>query len=121
MSIEKMLNERAERARVKSIYWAVVILLAGLVFGANGLGFLPKIGNAGAWTFIMVGAGLIGTLMNVSYASSSDTPNPTSWDWIWSGFWLVVGLGSFFAIDMFWPLALIIIGVIALATAIRKY
>lgn len=120
MSIEKMISEREERSRVKGIYWAVVLIWAGLVFSASGLGFLPEIGNVDAWAYVIFGGGLFGTLMNVFYVSSTDTPNPKSWDWIWSGFWLVVGLGEFFDIKMFWPMALIIIGAIALVTAIRK-
>lgn len=120
MSIEKMISEREERSRVKGIYWAVVLIWAGLVFSASGLGFLPEIGNVDAWAYVIFGGGLFGTLMNVFYVSSTDTPNPKSWDWIWSGFWLVVGLGEFFDIKMFWPMAIIIIGAIALVTAIRK-
>jgi hypothetical protein len=120
MSVEKMFYERKERSRVKNIYWAVVLIWAGLIMGVNGLGFLPKVGNADGWAYVITGAGLFGTLMNISYASSSDTLNPTSWDWIWSGFWLIVGLGGFFYLEIFWPLAFILIGVIALITAIRK-
>jgi len=120
MSVEKMISESEERSRVRGIYWAVVLIWAGLVFSAGGLDFLPQIGNGDAWTYVIFGGGLIGTLMNVYYVSSPDTPNPIAWDWIWSGFWLVIGLGEFFDIEMFWPLALIIIGTIALATAIRK-
>jgi hypothetical protein len=120
MAIEKMISEREERARVKGIYWAIVLIWAGLVFSAGGLAFLPQIGDAVAWTYVIFGSGLFGTLMNVYYISSPETPNPTSWDWIWSGFWLVVGLGGFLDIEMFWPLALVLIGLVTLMNSIRK-
>ncbi len=121
MSIGRMINDSEERSRAKAIYWAVVLIWAGLLFATDDLGFLPEIGSADAWTYLALGAGLLGSLMNVLYATSSSTPNPTSWNWIWSGFWLVVGLGGFFDFDMFWPLALVLIGLIALVTAIRKH
>jgi hypothetical protein len=120
MSFEKMFSESKERSRVEAIYWAGVLIIAGLVFGANGLSLLPEIGNADAWTYVIFGAGLYGTLMNIFYVSSPDTYNPRTWDWAWSGFWLVVGLGGFFTIDMFWPLVLILIGGFALVSALRK-
>ena len=120
MSVDKLASESEERSRVKGIYWAVVLIWAGCVLSINGLGVLPQIGRADAWTYVILGAGLFGTLMNVFYVSSSDTPNPKAWDWIWSGFWLVIGMGGFFDIEMFWPLALILMGVIAMVTAIRK-
>lgn len=120
MSTEKMIGDSGERSRAKATYWAVVLIWAGLVFSAGGLDFLPQIGNGDAWTYVLFGGGLIGTLMNVFYVSSPETPNPLAWDWIWSGFWLVIGLGEFFDIEMFWPLALVLIGMIALTNSLRK-
>jgi hypothetical protein len=120
MSLEKMFSESKERSRVEAIYWAGVLIWAGLVFAISSMGFLPEVGDADAWTYVIFGAGLYGTLLNVYYVSSPDTYNPRTWDWAWSGFWLVVGLSGFFTIDMFWPLALIFVGVVALVTAIRK-
>lgn len=120
MSTEKMIGESEERSRAKAIYWAVVLILAGLLLVIDGTGYLPKIGSADAWTYLALGAGLFGSLMNVLYASSTETPNPTSWNWIWSCFWLIIGLGGFFDIEMFWPLALVVVGLVTLTNAIRK-
>lgn len=120
MNTERMLNETEERSRVKRIYWAVVIIWAGVIMGANGLGVLPVIGHADSWTYVIIGAGLIGTLLNISYAASPETLNPTSWDWIWSGFWLAIGVSGFFNLRIFWPLAFLLIGVFALIAALKK-
>jgi hypothetical protein len=120
MSLEKMFSESKERSRIETIYWAGVLIWAGLVFIVSSSGFLPTIGNADAWTYIIFGAGLYGTLMNVYYVSSPDTLNPRTWDWTWSGFWLIVGLGGFFTIDLFWPVVLVLFGITVLVKGFRN-
>jgi len=86
------------------------MILAGLVFGADSLGFLPQVGKANAWSWVFSGVGLYGTLMNLYYAASPDKINPRTWDYLWSGFWLILGLSGFFAVNIFWPVALLLIG-----------
>ena len=120
MSLEKMFSESKDRARVEGIYWAGVIIWAGLVFAASSLSMLPVVGRADVWTWVIFGAGVYGTLMNLFYYSSSEPIKPRTWDWCWSAFWLVIGFGGFFAIDIFWPLALVTFGVLALVTALQK-
>ena len=107
-----------KRANAEAIYWAGVLIWAGLVFGANSLSLLPQVGSADAWSWLFIGAGLYGTLMNIFSSAMPDSVT-TTWDYIWSGFWLVLGLRGFFTIDIFWPIVLVLIGLVALVKAFR--
>ena len=117
MTTEQFLNKIDRRFRAESLYWAGVLVWAGLVFGANSLGYLPQIGSADVWSWVFIGAGLSGTLLNL-YSSSLPDSVTTTWDYIWSGFWLLLGLSGLFAIDMFWPFVLVLIGGVTLIKAI---
>jgi hypothetical protein len=119
MSVEKMFSQLEKRSRVETLYWAGVLIWAGLVFGASSLGSLPQIGSADAWSWVFLGAGLYGTTLNIYYASSPDTMNPLPSDYIWSGFWLLVGLSGFLVANIFWPIALLVVGAVVLINALR--
>ena len=119
MSAEKMFTKVEERSRMEAIYWAGALIWAGLAFGADSLGFLPQIGNADVWNWVFIGVGLYGTALNLYSSSLSDTVT-TTWDFIWSGFWLVLGISGLFAIDMFWPLVLVLIGAVTLVKSFRR-
>jgi hypothetical protein len=56
--------EQEERQQIETIYWAGVLIWAGLVFVADNQDWLPKVGEAGPWSWIFFGAGLYGTLGN---------------------------------------------------------
>ena len=118
MFIEEVSTWFEKRANAEALYWAGVLIWAGLVFGANSLGLLPHVGNAGVWSWVFLGAGLYGTLMNI-YSSAMSSSVTTAWDYIWSGFWLVLGLSGFVAMDIFWPVALILVGAATLINAFR--
>ena len=118
MTIEHIFSKFERRSRAESLYWAGVLVWAGLVFGANSLGYLPQIGSTDAWSWVFIGAGLYGTLLNL-YSSSQPESVTTSWDYIWSGFWLLLGLCGLFAVDMFWPLVLVLIGGVTLTKVFR--
>lgn len=120
MSYEYKYYKSPERRRVESIYWAGVFVWAGLIFGFDILFALPQIGAATTLTWFVVGAGLFGLMLDVYYAASPETINPRPNDWLWSGFWLVIGLSGFFTADIFWPLVSMIVGSIALAGALRR-
>ena len=118
MFIEEVSTWFEKRANAEALYWAGVLIWAGLVFGANSFGLLPHVGNAGVWSWVFLGAGLYGTLMNI-YSSAMSSSVTTAWDYIWSGFWLVLGLSGFVAMDIFWPVALILVGAVTLINAFR--
>ena len=118
MFYEEVSTKFEKRANAEALYWAGVLIWAGLVIAGNTLGLSPQVGSADAWNWFFLGAGLYGTLMNLYYSAM---PNPiaTTWDYIWSGFWLVLGLSGFLMIDVFWPLVLVLIGLTVLVKAFR--
>jgi len=120
MTIEQSTGEKKERQRLEGLWWAVALIWAGVVFGADSMGILPKIGAADAWSWIFLGAGAFGMLGNVYRVSSVDAPNPTTWDWIWSGILLILGLGGFTALNISWPLILVLVGGVILVKALGR-
>lgn len=120
MNIEEIVDEAGKRSRVETIYWAGALIIAGLVFGAESLNILPQIGEADAWSWMFASVGLYGMLMNLFYASSPDTINPRTWDYLWSGFWLVLGLSGILATNIFWPIALLLVGGIVLVRTLAR-
>jgi hypothetical protein len=101
----------AQTKRIETLYWAVVFLWAGLIFGLDSLGLLPHVGGANAWSWVFAGAGLLALLGNIVRVSSVDWPNPTTWDYIWAAVLLIVGLGGFINVDIAFPLILIVVGI----------
>jgi len=120
MTIEQDTSQQEGRRRIDAIYWAGVFIWAGLVFGADSLGFLPQIGGASAWSWVFAGAGLCALLGNIYRAASPDWPNPTTWDYIWAAILLIIGLGGVFNVDVGFPVILIVIGVALLANMLLR-
>jgi hypothetical protein len=97
--------------RIEGIYWAVVFMWAGLVFGGDSLGMLPQAGGATAWSWVFAGAGLLALVGDIIRVSSPDWPNPTTWDYIWAAVLLIIGLGGFVNVDIAFPIILIVVGI----------
>jgi len=110
LRVEQKFSARRERQRLKGLWWAVVLIWAGLVFGADSMGLVPQIGDADAWSWIFVGAGTFGMLGSLYRLTSTSVPNPTTWDWVWASFCLIIGLGDFSTLNISWPLILILVG-----------
>jgi hypothetical protein len=121
MTTKQKHSERKERRRLEGLWWAIVLIWAGLVFAADSIGLMPQIGDASAWSWIFLGAGLVGILGASFRLISSDIPNPTTWDWVWGGICLAIGLGGFVALNIFWPLILILVGALALVNGLWRY
>jgi hypothetical protein len=100
-----------KRKHVEGIYWALVFIWAGLVFGSDSLGVLPRVGSATAWSWVFAGAGSLSLLGSIIRAYSPDWPNPTTWDYIWATILLSVGLGGFLNVDIAFPIVLIVVGI----------
>jgi hypothetical protein len=96
--------------KLDGYFWGGVLLLAGLIFGAEAIGFLPQIGNASSWSWVFLGAGLLSIVLNFISLSSSTFEDPTTWDWVWGVIFLLIGVGGFTTVDISWPIILILIG-----------
>jgi hypothetical protein len=100
------------KKRSDTLFWGAILIWAGLVFAAESFGMLPRIGGAQAWTWVLLGAGVLALGINLWRVTSEDMPNPETWDWIFTAFFLLGGLSGFgFNFDLAWPVILIIIGV----------
>lgn len=120
MSTEQEISvEKEQKKYVDAIFWGGVLVWAGLIFGAEYLGYLPQIGDAGAWSWIFLGAGVYALLISFVRLASESFSNPTTWDWVWAVVFLIIGLAGFIAINVPWWLILILIGVAILGSAIR--
>lgn len=113
-------GDKKERKYLDAIFWGGILLWAGLIFGAETLGLLPQIGNASAWSWIFLGAGVYGLLMSIVRLVSENFSNPTTWDWVWSVIFFIIGTAGFVAIDIPWWLILILIGVVILGNALFR-
>jgi hypothetical protein len=114
--------EKAERKRLDSIWWAGALIWVGLVLGAETMDILPRIGVGSQWwRWIFLGLGPWALLLN-GYRALSGLPNPSTWDWIWTFIFLLVGLGGIFnfAGEIVGAVVLVGIGVIFLARALSR-
>ena len=100
-----------DKKRNDTLFWGAILIWAGLVFAADGMGYLRQLGNFDAWTLILLGAGILALGINLYRVITPDQANPVPWDWIITAFFLIVGLSGFgFDFDLAWPIVLIIIG-----------
>lgn len=120
MSVEQEMTSKEKRSRIDTVYWGGVLLWAGLVFGAENLGYLPQIGEANAWSWAFAGAGIFGLLGSLYRAYSPNLPNPNTWDYLWSGGLTILGLAGFTSLDIGFPLVLLLVGVILLGSAVLR-
>lgn len=103
-------EQSTQRQQLERLWWAIVLIWAGLVLAAEKQGFFPVIGKGNAWSWIFLGGGIAALLGALIREFSPSVPEPNSWDWFWSGFCLIVGLGGFSQFRLTWPLILILAG-----------
>ena len=120
ITTEQEKSRQAALRHLEAIYWGGVIIWAGLVFGADSLGYLPQIGGASAWSWVFLGAGLYALLMALVRVISQDYPNPAASDYVWAGIFLILGLGGFFSFNISWPLILVLVGIAILGKTLLR-
>jgi hypothetical protein len=119
MATEQMTHQEVKPKRLDVFFWAGALIWAGLIFAADSLGFLPQIGQANSWSWIFLGAGLLGLVLNAISQASDNYANPTAWDWGWSVVFLLIGAAGFVSFNIPGWLFLIAIGAAILISALR--
>lgn len=115
------INWKQDRRYIEAIWWAGALIWAGLVFGADTLGYLPQIGQADAWSWVFFGAGAYGLVGTVWRAISTDWADPTWWDYVWSGILLIIGVsGTVGFVELAFPLILVLVGVAIVSAVVLR-
>jgi hypothetical protein len=117
---QEIMEKRAERKYLDAIFWGGALLWAGLVFGMDTFGYLPQIGETSVWSWVFLGVGVYGLLLNLVRLFSPSFSIATAWDWVWAIIFLIIGAAGFAAISVPWWLFLILIGVVILGSALVR-
>lgn len=120
--LEKPANyeEKVRYSPLSSAIWAAILIWAGLVFMAETLGYLPQIGDAGAWSWIFFGAGVLVLLEVIVRTVSPDYARPVTGRVIWAGVLMLIGLNGVTSFAITWPLILVLVGVGVLANSLLR-
>lgn len=114
-------GEKFRRDPISGAFWAGVLIMAGLIFLADNLGYLPQVGNAEVWHWIVFGIGVAMLLEALVRTLSPDYARPVTGRFIWSGVLIVVGASGVISTEITWPLILVVVGVgILISTLLRK-
>jgi hypothetical protein len=116
----RMYAEKYQRDPLSGAIWAGIFILAGLILLADNMGYLPKIGSAGALNWIALGAGCLLLLEVIVRVVSPDYARPIVGRIIFAGILMFAGLSGLVNIESAWPLILVVIGVAVLANAILR-
>jgi hypothetical protein len=117
---QDVLGRKSKKKYLDAIFWGGAFLWAGLVFGLDSFGYLPQIGEASVWSWVFLGVGVYGLLLNLIRLFSSGFSNATAWDWVWAIIFTIIGAAGFVAISVPWWLFLILIGAVILGTALFR-
>jgi len=129
---EKSGDEKWRRDPLGSMIWAGVLIWAGLVLLADNLGWLMGIRrslaglpnfdetNLGAWSFILIGAGILVLGEALIRASVPAYRRPITGSVIFGGLLIAGGLGGAVNWTLLGPIFLITIGVILLLQSLLR-
>ncbi len=104
-----------QRRRLQGLYWACVLIWAGLVFTADAGGWLPQVGRAGPWNWLFFGAGVLALVGALWREASPAYARPRVGNYIWAGILIIIGLSGFVVLKITWPLVLLAVGLVLLA------
>lgn len=120
MTVENTAAAKNQPRSLDAFFWGGALIWAGLIFAADTMNVLPQIGQATLWSWIFLGAGLLGLVLNFTSTSSSNYKNPSAWDWGWSILFSLIGLSGFGGFSIPGWLFLIGIGVVILVSALTR-
>jgi hypothetical protein len=119
---EKSAEEKWRRDPLGALVWAAILIWAGLVFLANNLGYLdtlPRVpsdgpawflGGSGAWSLVLLGAGVIILGEVVIRLLVPAYRQPVTGSIIFAVILIGLGLGNLTNWNLIWPLILIGLG-----------
>jgi hypothetical protein len=113
-------REHRTRHPLQGLFWASVLIWAGLVFTAESMGWLPQLGHAGAWNWLFFGVGLLALLGALWRGLSPAYAGPGVGNYIWAGILIIIGLSGVVAVKITWPLVLLALGIILLGSALLR-
>ena len=113
-------REHRQRHRLQSLFWASILIWAGLVFTAESMGWLPQLGHTGAWNWVFFGAGVIALVGALWRELSAAHTRPGVGNYLSAGILIIIGLSGFIAVKITWPVVLLALGVILLAIALFR-
>jgi hypothetical protein len=122
IDVDEKAEKSAERKRMDSIWWAGALIWVGLVLGAQNLDLLPEIGGGREWwLWIFFGLGPWALGLNI-IRSVTTLPNPSTWDWIWTAIFVIIGLGGLVTIsgEIIGAVILVGIGVVILFRTLSR-
>ena len=129
---EKSGDEKWRRDPLGSMIWAGILIWAGLVLLADNLGWLNGIRRSlgglpnfdetslGAWSFILMGAGVLVLAEALIRASVPASRRPITGSVIFGGLLIAGGLGGAVNWTLLGPIFLITIGVILLLQSLLR-
>jgi len=118
---EKTAEEKWRRDPLGAIVWAAILIWAGLVFLADNLGYLEALGGsgavgpdwflgAGAWSLVLLGAGVIILGEVIVRLLVPAYRRPVTGSIIFAVILIGLGLGNLTNWNLIWPLILIGLG-----------
>lgn len=104
------------------VTWAAILIFAGAILLADNTGMLPRHDSAGAWDWIMLGAGGLLLINALIRAFSPDLRAPDAFWVIAAVILLALGGSAIFGVSItqWWPMILILFGLSALASSLRR-
>ena len=117
---EKFMNDMEQWGTINAVYFGSVLLWAGIVFAADRLGYLPKIGFSSAWSWFFLGAGLFSLIGNLVRQALPKILNPSAFDYLFGLVLLTIGIGGFTSLYIAISLLLVLVGGAILYSVISR-
>jgi hypothetical protein len=113
-------GEHRTRHPLQGLFWASVLIWAGLVFTAESMGWLPQLGHAGAWNWVFFGAGVIVLVGALWRGLSPAHARPGVGNYVSAAILIIIGLSGFIAMKITWPVVLLALGVLLFAKTLLR-
>ncbi len=113
-------EEKLRRDPISAVFWASLLIVTGVVFMLDNLGYLPRPGHMEPWHWIAIGVGALLLIEAVVRVASPDYARPVTGRFILAGVFLIGGLSGLVQVEIGWPLILILVGLAILAGSLFR-